>query len=807
MSGAGKKKKPGSATAKRLQALLKKHQKPGMKLADVIALFFMGSPGSMKSKKAKSGKSGAAWGTRSRYNDRKPQQPWGTPTRYDHSKEQRPEEAATRAAATTAAVVPAQAQLVIVHEHKGRELESKDIVPYREGEVIPKSAKIVAVWSDAGGNHKRDVTAEYAAYDNARERKLEAKAKSEAKAQADAKKSADEAKKSADEAKRHLDDKHKADDDAKRARSDQHKAAARTDLEIAKNRDAKAIEGTLQEWRSRGLAQTIEAAKKAKIPTNSKSTIAKLVTSAIRNGVRDNKDYGDGINVGDYAETNPIYHTYEVLRHGAVGTRYHPGQDGHGKAERLERSTSNTEIDAAMSKVPGYQGCVASDDDFEVKGTPNPKGVSWVMNLDRSGEPGSHWVAVLITPHSVEYFDSFGDHPTPSVQERIVAAGKRLWPDNVKTLKINTIKHQDERTSTCGFHAMKFIRDRMSGQSFVDVTGYGKAKSQVRKSEAEVAAFEKRYPKFVQVGKGILDHPGDNMPDQVKYMLEQHGEEPVTSLAVVRTPVNSIITTILNAATLGAFKQALAKYHYDQLFHLFVIVNGKYAIEKNATVQFTVGTRSGERKDAPVPAGVKVADLFKRGSSAGFWLYDPRSNNCQDFVITVLGGVGALTPELRTFVKQDAVAIFANIPSYAGKLAKFVTDLGGRFEGAKDKVIKFFRGRGAEDTVAHINSTIADDQRRLEAEAKKRGITLNDATMRQVENPLTWLLRKVGAKKLAAWLHKKDTGQELQEGGFSAPAKLPGQYIGKPDYGNKGPNSWLRSGAAPRPAALQKVPL
>lgn len=763
--GAAKKRKRHAASAQ-LLALLKKHKRKGMTMADLLKFIITRPDRKRKRKRAIAAKVSKAAPAAQLV-------PWGTPVGIALGHKEREEKSAklSEKVPEKVAEVPPQAQLVVV-PNTPHQVEAKDIVPYKEGDVIPPNASILAVWKDAAGLHQKDVTSFMAQSMKTGLRALKEEKEGKHKAE--------------EKAKLHLDEKHKAEEKAKDAAAEKSKAeaaareeATRAKFADAKHRDVKAMEGTIAKWTKLGRDATIKAASKAKIPTtgykseknpHAPRSIPDIVRAAVAKGKAEIEDLSDGVRVGEFAKDNPIFGSYEVLRYGEKGTKYHPIQTGEGKS-RLQRSTSNEEIDKAMSQVPGFQGAVPSDNNFEVKGTPNPKGVSWVMNLDGSSEPGSHWVAVLITPKSVEYSDSFGDHPTPSVQERIVAAGKRLWPDNVKTLKINRIQRQSETSSTCGFHAMKFIRDRMSGKSFIDSTGYGdsRAESQVHAGEAGVKEFERKYPKFVQVGKGILDHPGDNMPDAVKYMLEKHGEEPVSSIVVVRTPVNSIISTILNAVTLGAFKAALAKYNYDQLFHLAIVVNGKYVLEKNATVSFSDGSRNGERKPATVPAGVKVKDLFKRGGSAGFWMYDPRSNNCQDFIITVLSGVGALSPELRTFIKQDAVAIFASIPSYAGKLAKFVTDLGGRFEGAKDKILKFFRGRGAADgaqrTVSEMNNILAEDSRRLEAEAKRRGIKLNDASMRQQENPITWLLRKVGAKKMARWLHKKDTGQDLEGNG------------------------------------------
>ena len=791
MDGEGKKKAKKKALVK---SLLKLKKKTGLSTAELIK-FLVVRPDRKRKRKSKavaSKASPAPTSGVSAWNSWRPSAP-------------------TVITKEVPAATQPQTQIIVV-PNVDRDIKANEIVPYKEGTPFSEGKRYLEIERDSTGKiHQTDITEEFKRAIGRAHRTLGEHKEGKSKAEEEAK-HAREAKQKAEEAKE------LAAAEAKKAHEEKSKSDAKALKVLEEKLEHEAYTKTHAEWIKMPLKTVVAAAKAAGVkrinhPAGSKQSGQPfsrevLVTSTLTLGKKRYAAAKTYEEIKKVTDENKILDDYITLLEDMKKQQdgYYD-QGGKGKS-RLKRPTSNDEIDRAMSKVPGFQKTVASDDNFDVKGTPNPKGVSWVMNLDKSGEPGSHWVAVLITPHSVEYFDSFGDYPTPSVQERIVAAGKRLWPENVKTLKVNRIKHQDERTSTCGFHAMKFIRDRMSGQSFVDVTGYGKARSQVRKSEAAVKEFEARYPKFVQVGRGILDHPGDNMRDPVRRMLEQHGEEPITSLSVIRTPVQSAISTVLNVATLGAFKAALAKYNYDQLFHLAIEVNGRYVIEKNATVQFTSGTRSGgERKQAPVPAGVKVKDLFKRGSSAGFWLYDPRTNNCQDFIITILAGIGALTFELRVFIKQDAAAIFATMPAYAGKLAKFVTDLGGRFDGAKDKIAKFFRGRGtpaegAQKTIDEMKRSMAESSHSLEQDAKRRGITLND----QAKTPpgfIVKLLRKLGAEKAAKAFHKWDYGEELQGG-----MRLGEQYVGKPPaYKNKGPYSWIDSSAIPRIDLGVKTPV
>jgi hypothetical protein len=145
-----------------------------------------------------------------------------------------------------------------------------------------------------------------------------------------------------------------------------------------------------------------------------------------------------------------------------------------GSGSSLGKGLSNFEIDKYMKGHPGYLGCIASDEintRIVPKVQPGKKG-SFVMNLDRHDKPGSHWVACYFTPESIEYYNSFGEAPTQSFKDAAKNIAKKLNPSGFFKLKINHVQRQDDRTKTCGYHAMKFIKDRDSGKSFAEATGY-----------------------------------------------------------------------------------------------------------------------------------------------------------------------------------------------------------------------------------------------------------------------------------------------------------------------------------------------
>ena len=68
--------------------------------------------------------------------------------------------------------------------------------------------------------------------------------------------------------------------------------------------------------------------------------------------------------------------------------------------------TTNIFLDSIGQNVEIYQGTYSCDN---IPLTNKPcKIAGFVVNLSREGQPGSHFVSVVVTPTRVEYFDSFG---------------------------------------------------------------------------------------------------------------------------------------------------------------------------------------------------------------------------------------------------------------------------------------------------------------------------------------------------------------------------------------------------------------
>lgn len=85
-----------------------------------------------------------------------------------------------------------------------------------------------------------------------------------------------------------------------------------------------------------------------------------------------------------------------------------------------------------------------------------PYGV--VINTDKFGEPGTHWVALyVIDKNTAEYFDSFAQTPTKYINNYL---------KKFKDLKMSHTKIQSIFDTSCASHVIYFLFHRCKGISF-----------------------------------------------------------------------------------------------------------------------------------------------------------------------------------------------------------------------------------------------------------------------------------------------------------------------------------------------------
>ena len=76
------------------------------------------------------------------------------------------------------------------------------------------------------------------------------------------------------------------------------------------------------------------------------------------------------------------------------------------KIKESNQGISSTFLKSILSDLPNFIGVFSQDFLFTLKIVSFP--VCFIVNLDLSSEPGSHWIAFFITDKKLEIYDSFG---------------------------------------------------------------------------------------------------------------------------------------------------------------------------------------------------------------------------------------------------------------------------------------------------------------------------------------------------------------------------------------------------------------
>ena len=104
-----------------------------------------------------------------------------------------------------------------------------------------------------------------------------------------------------------------------------------------------------------------------------------------------------------------------------------------------------------------------------------------------------------------------------------------------------------------------------------------------------------------------------NYPFSFREMLKTHGNKIITSIVIVRSPISNILYQTFNNLTLGQLDQRLNDYNYNQLFHLKIIINNKYSIEKESTIKLTnnntIQSNSETREVKNIPHNLTIGKL------------------------------------------------------------------------------------------------------------------------------------------------------------------------------------------------------
>jgi hypothetical protein len=175
-------------------------------------------------------------------------------------------------------------------------------------------------------------------------------------------------------------------------------------------------------------------------------------------------------------------------------------------------------------------------------------------------------------------------------------------------------------------------------------------------------------------GNGYFFRDVGKLTPKIRQLLEKVGEEKITSITMFRKPIS--------LSGLAKYLGVLKNTPYDKLFHLGLILNGKYLLDKQEVIHFEPSTLPQGKDVESMPIEINkeitinelIENTRKRMGNANFTNYSSRKNNCQDFLLNILDANGLNTAEYRKFIKQDLETVFNNLPSYAEKISDFITD-------------------------------------------------------------------------------------------------------------------------------------
>ena len=206
--------------------------------------------------------------------------------------------------------------------------------------------------------------------------------------------------------------------------------------------------------------------------------------------------------------------------------------------------------------------------------------------------------------------------------------------------------------------------------------------------------------KIVGVKDKLIKKFLQDRPKVMNDLLNKEGEQKIVKMEACRNPIKALWEKLLNVATFGGLKRAMAAKGYDSLFHLYLVVhlaNGKiYSLEKNERVNIIDGKKLKPNgtcsKPIIVNESLTLNQLILRAEKRvgkNFYRYSMFEFNCQNWVNNILNGSGF--NQLDDFVIQDVASL---APSIIKTLTQGITDIAG--------VVDFFKRGGGKKKVGKL---------------------------------------------------------------------------------------------------------
>jgi hypothetical protein len=174
------------------------------------------------------------------------------------------------------------------------------------------------------------------------------------------------------------------------------------------------------------------------------------------------------------------------------------------------------------------------------------------------------------------------------------------------------------------------------------------------------------------------------IPVKVSNWLKANQNTEVKTLQIGRSPIKQWVNTALNIISAGQWNKIKKEVGYDKMFHLYLIINGKFIVEKNEVFNVKAySPQSGEeRMEIPVAKPITIGEMFSNVKNLeNFYSnYDAFENNCQDAIMYLLQQNNQsfnVTADVKRFIKQDVSSLLQNKQiRESSKTIKTITNIG-----------------------------------------------------------------------------------------------------------------------------------
>ena len=129
---------------------------------------------------------------------------------------------------------------------------------------------------------------------------------------------------------------------------------------------------------------------------------------------------------------------------------------------------SRSEINDESNRIPLMRNKYRFENLHKI----NKHKIGLVINLDTSGKPGSHWVALYVDLKKGDIFfsDSVGYPPNKYIKAYMERIAEHLRKKGLNpNIKINKTRHQN-KDSECGVYSINFILRLLKGEPFDEVS-------------------------------------------------------------------------------------------------------------------------------------------------------------------------------------------------------------------------------------------------------------------------------------------------------------------------------------------------